>query len=329
MGTKVAILGCGRWAGFHAWYQSEKLGNEVLVWGREGDPLFEDFAATHKNGYLTLNDEVKFESDLKAALDFSKYVIVAISAQAMRDLSANIARHNPKNKIFVLCMKGIDCETCERLSVILREKIDETNKICVWVGPGHVQEFTEDKPNVMVIDGDDKGARDEVYEAFASDLIRIYRGNDLIGTEFGAASKNVLGIAAGMLDGAGLPSLKGPLMARGMLECARLIVAEGGNANSAYGIAHVGDFEATLFSGNSHNRKYGEEFVKSKECLEDFNKRIGTAEGVPTSKAFFKLAEKHKIEMPIAGAVYKILHEGADIKEVFDDLMREVKGEEF
>ena len=100
-------------------------------------------------------------------------------------------------------------------------------------------------------------------ESFGSDLIRFYYGQDLIGNEIGAAAKNVVGIAAGMLDGLGLSTLKGALMARGTREIARLIDALGGNELSAYGLCHLGDYEATLFSPYSHNRMFGEQYVKN------------------------------------------------------------------
>ena len=122
----------------------------------------------------------------------------------------------------------------------------------------------------------------ELSEKFAKDLrsplIRYYQGHDMIGTEIGAAAKNVMGIAAGMLDGENMTSLKGALMARGTREVARLIRAVGGNELSAYGLCHLGDYEATLFSQHSHNRMFGEKFVKH----EYFDK---LAEGVQTSYA--------------------------------------------
>jgi glycerol-3-phosphate dehydrogenase (NAD(P)+) len=114
----------------------------------------------------------------------------------------------------------------------------------------------------MVIDSKDEKTKHELVEAFSSDLIRFYYGTDLIGNEVGAAAKNVIGIAAGMLDGLGLTTLKGALMSRGTREVARLISAMGGNELSAYGLCHLGDYEATVFSEHSQNRRFGEMFIK-------------------------------------------------------------------
>ncbi len=172
---------------------------------------------------------------------------------------------SPKNKNFVLCMKGIEIGTGCRLSEIASEYINPTNTVSVWIGPGHVQEFANGIPNCMVIDSKSEEAKQLLVNEFSSSVIRFYYGADLIGNEMGAASKNVIGIAAGMLDGVGLSSLKGALMSRGTREISRLIEAMGGNPLSAYGLCHLGDYEATVFSQYSHNRRYGEMFVKGEK----------------------------------------------------------------
>ena len=151
----------------------------------------------------------------------------------------------------------------------------------------------------MVIDSHNVQLKKALADDFKSDLIRFYYGNDIIGTEIGAAAKNVMGIAAGVLDGGGVSTLKGPLMSRGAREVARLIKALGGNELSAYGLAHLGDYETTLFSHHSHNRMYGEMLVKGQK----FEK---LAEGVMTAAAMKKLGEKLGVELPITDAVYDI-----------------------
>jgi glycerol-3-phosphate dehydrogenase (NAD(P)+) len=173
----------------------------------------------------------------------------------------------------------------------------------------------------MVVDSDNEEIKKKLVEEFNSELIRFYLGTDLIGSEIGAAAKNVIGIAAGILDGLGYTSLKGALMARSTREIARLIKALGGNEFSAYGLCHLGDYEATLFSPWSHNRKYGEQLVKG----EKFEK---LAEGVMTSKALYKLGQEYGVDLPIVQAVYRVLFENADIEESLRKLFaRSVKQE--
>ena len=160
-------------------------------------------------------------------------------------------------------MKGIEIGTGKRLSEIASEYIGSNKNIAVWLGPGHVQEFCNGIPNCMVIDSENEIVKRSLVESFSSELIRFYYGQDLIGNEIGAAAKNVIGIAAGMLDGMGLSTLKGALMSRGTREVARLVKSMGGNELSAYGLCHLGDYEATVFSAFSHNRKYGVFIQKS------------------------------------------------------------------
>lgn len=322
--SKISVLGCGRWASFHAWYQIEKLHNDVMMWGREGGGNFSELMKNKKNGYIDMPKELCYSTDLREALNFAEIIIVAISAQGMQDFSQKIAKHNPQNKTFVLCMKGIDQNTGERLSEILRKNIDETNHICVWVGPGHVQELTVGQPNVMIMSGDNPAIVTKLIDMFQSPLIAFLSSDDLIGVEVGAAAKNVMGIAAGFLDGLGKSSLKGALMARGCYEVSMLIEKMGGNKMTAFGMSHLGDFEATLFSKNSHNRRYGEEFIQ--DCLSD---NIGTAEGVGTAKALFHLAEKYGVHMPITSTIYRILNLGADKKDVINDLFKITNHKEF
>ena len=144
-----------------------------------------------------------------------------------------------------------------------------------------------------------------LVQAFSSDLIRFYYGDDLIGNEVGAAAKNVVGIAAGFLDGKGLSSLKGALMSRGTREVARLIQAMGGSQLSAYGLCHLGDYEATVFSRYSHNRQFGESFIRG-ETYTDL------AEGYYTVEALVLLGQRYGVELPICQAVHRVLYCGAD-----------------
>lgn len=193
--------------------------------------------------------------------------------------------------------------------------------VAVWVGPGHVQDFVNNIPNCMVMASADENFTREMVEIFKSPLIRFYYGSDLIGVEIGAAAKNVVGIAAGMLDGLNYTSLKGALMARGTAELSRLISALGGDKMTVYGLSHLGDYQATLFSDYSNNRRFGESFVAGK----NFDK---LAEGVETSAALMELSKITGVELPISRAVYNILYENKNPKDQLTELfLRSTKAE--
>lgn len=297
---KISVLGAGRWGAFIAWYL-DRIGNEVTVYGRESSENFKKLVETRENEYVKFPESVSFSTSLEECLKSADVVVASVGAQNFRSLLRQ-AGDGIKEKTLVLCMKGIECETGKRLTEVALEEGVKKENVAVWVGPGHIQEFTLGKPNCMVIDSYDEKLTRFLADSFRSELIRFYYGDDVIGSEVGAAAKNVLGIAAGMLDGLGLKTLKGALMARGAREVSRLIGAMGGNPLSAYGLCHLGDYETTLFSEFSHNRAYGEAFVTGKKYLK-------LAEGVATTKAMKKLGEKYGVELPITAALYKVLYE--------------------
>jgi glycerol-3-phosphate dehydrogenase (NAD(P)+) len=294
----ISVLGCGRWGSFIAWYQATQLKNKVISWGPQGDYSYEVLKNTGKNEYVTLDKSIELTCDLQYAVTASDVIIISISSQGLRGFMQKVAAYDVKDKIFVLCMKGIEEATGKRLSEVLIESGVKKDKIAVWVGPGHIQAFTQGIPNCMLIDSYDPALKKYIADSFKSNLIRFYYGNDIIGSEIGAAAKNVLGIAAGVLDGSGYVSLKGPLMARGAYEVGKLIKAMGGEFSSAYGLAHLGDYETTLFSEYSHNRRYGEMMAHGAR----FEK---LAEGVMTAKAMKELGDKYGVELPITNAVYE------------------------
>lgn len=318
---KVTVLGCGRWGSFIGWYL-DKTGHQVKIWGLSDAPQFIEIRDTRKNNMLTFRDSICVTDNLDEAVDDAEAIIISISSQSLRSFMSTLAQKNTmKNKTVVLCMKGIETDTGKRLSEVVEEFLPEA-KVAIWVGPGHPQDFNNGIPNCMVIDSRHEEIKRLLISEFSSDLIRFYVGTDLIGNEVGAAAKNTIGIAAGMLDGLNLSSLKGALMARGTREIARLIHAMGGNELSAYGLCHLGDYEATLFSKYSHNRRFGEMLVHG----EKFDR---LAEGVATTVSLVQLGEKYNVDLPICKAVYNVINNGAQPKKALSDLFFRSVKEEF
>lgn len=318
---KISVLGCGRWGSFIGWY----LANhdfDVTQWGITGDYTYEVLKNEGKNEYVELDKRIDLTDDLEKAVNHAEIIIISISSQHLRSFMKRVTEFDVSKKTFVLCMKGIEIETGKRLSEVMVESGISPQNIAVWVGPGHIQAFTQGYPNCMVIDSANPELVKYLADLFRSELIRFYYGDDLIGSEIGAAAKNVMGIAAGMLDGGNYTTLKGALMARGAREVARLIGALGGKEISAYGLCHLGDYETTLFSEYSHNRGFGEKFIKG----EKFTK---LAEGVPTAKAMLKLGEKYNVDLPITNAVYEIVYNGKSPKIMFDQLFSRSTRKEF
>ncbi len=316
----ICVVGCGRWGSLITWYLSEKKGHNVTLYGRAESENMQRFMSERRNDLLSLPDSVRLSNSLSSLCD-NEIIIISINSQGLSDFMEEIKPLGLKNKTVVLCMKGIEISTGRRLSEIASGALDGSCRVAVWLGPGHVQEFYAGIPNCMVIDSECEETKVMLVDAFSSELIRFYYGDDLLGNEIGAAAKNVIGIAAGMLDGSGLSTLKGALMSRGTREVARLIAKMGGNELSAYGLCHLGDYEATVFSQFSHNRAFGEKFVKG----EKYGK---LAEGYYTSEALMLLCEKYDVDMPICRSVYEIIHKGRDPHDAFSHLFtRSIKNE--
>lgn len=318
---KITVLGCGRWGSFHAWY-ADHIGHSVTLWGRPGSAHLQELQTTRKNEYLSLPASITLSSDLKSALASADVCILSISAQQVRAFARQLkATGIPLTMPFVLAMKGIEAGSGKRLTQVMTEELGPAVQTAVWVGPGHVQDFVSGMPNCMVIASENIALTHQLVEVFTSPLIRFYYGRDLLGIEIGAAAKNVYGIAAGMLDGLHYPSLKGALMARGAHELSVLVTAMGGEPMTVYGLSHLGDYEATLFSAHSNNRRFGEDLILGRP----FTK---LAEGVSTTEALLKLSQQYGVELPITAAVHAIVQENQDPHEVLRDLfLRSTKSE--
>lgn len=316
---RIAVIGCGRWGTFIAWYL-RRIGHETALYGREDSRHMQTLRQTRDNGLVTLPPDVALVTRLPDPEETDLY-LVSIGSQSLRGLLGE-HREALARRPLALCMKGLEIGTGKRLTQVVADELGPEHPVAVWLGPGHVQEFVRGAPNCMVIDSADRALTARLVEAFSSDLIRFYYGEDLLGNEIGAASKNVVGIAAGMLDGLGLSTLKGALMSRGTREIARLISAMGGNELSAYGLCHLGDYEATVFSEYSHNRAFGQQFVAGEPYRE-------LAEGSHTAKALRALEARFGVELPICDAVYQTLYEGRDAREALDGLLRRSLKNEF
>lgn len=317
---RQTVLGCGRWGSFLLWYGS-RLGLKTTGWEPPDSLPFARLVEKRRNAFLSLPEDVLLTTVLDEALDADQ-VIVAIPAQSFRKLAKLLAPHDLKGCDLVLCMKGLEAGTGDRLSEIACQEGVEPASLSVWVGPGHPQEFVSGIPSCMLIASADAEASERVSSRVGSDLIRFYRSADLAGCETGAAAKNVIGIAGGILDGLGLTGLKGALMARAPQEIARLVSAMGGDWRSVYGLSHLGDYEATLFSQYSRNRAYGEALTRGDSVPE-------LVEGIETSLAMTRLGNRLGVELPITETVRMIIDHELDPSRAIELLFGRPEREEF
>ena len=318
----VSVIGPGRWGTFLAWYLATQKNIDITLYGLEDSPQYQELKNTKKNSFLEIPNNITLTSNLDEALK-SQYIIISINSQGLKELAETLDKYNIEGKTFILAMKGMYIPTHQRLSQVMKENIHQKINVAVLLGPGHVQDYTKGIPNCAVIDSDDEIVKDNVINLMKSHLMRLYYGVDLIGNEVGGAYKNVIGIAAGMLDGLGWNSLKGALMSRSIAEVGRFIEKCGGNPRSASGLAFLGDFEATLFSKHSNNRLYGEMFV-SGGSVGDKN-----CEGYYTLQAVYEMGKEFDIELPITNALYNIVYNKYPIKEEINKLFNRDTKKEF
>ena len=316
---KISILGAGRWASNIA-FCMDKLNYDVLMWERNEEkenPLF----LTRKNKYVTLSGNVNFTHDLECAVKHSNIIIISILSQALDNLMSNVKKiKGYENKHYIVAMKGVEASTGRRLSEILLDNGVKKDNIAVWVGPGHVQSIVAGQPTNMIISAYREQYAKRLTKVLTREkVIDVTYSNDIIGTEYGAAAKNVIGIAAGILEGSNMEQKKGPLMPASVKELGMFIDALGGDKDSASGLAFLGDFQATLFDHNSKNLTYGREIVKELSLDNDKIREYVipcTVEGIKTSDALIlkknqfnaRASEQQQLKMPICEAVNDIVN---------------------
>ena len=317
----INVIGCGRWGVFLGWYVvNHTMQKEVKIFGRADGLDYQELRDTRKNQFLELSDGMEMTDSLEETLK-ADYIIISITSQNLKYLAEDLNKYKLDGKTFILAMKGIDIDLQKRLSEVMKDKIKQDIKIAVLLGPGHVQDYTSGVPSCAIIDSDDEETKKKVVDLLSSNLMRLYYGNDLIGNEIGGALKNVVGIAAGILDGLKWQGLKGALMSRSPVEIMRFIEKCGGNPISVYGLAHLGDYEATLFSPFSNNRLFGEKFVEGEIITK-------TCEGYYTLKVIYEMSQNFNLEMPIVNVLYDIIYNKKDIKENINKLFtRSIKSE--
>ena len=298
----ITVIGCGRWGSLIAWYL-DRTGHRVTLYGRPGSRHMQRFLATRQNDLLTLPESIALSTDL-ACVRQAETVVISIGSQGLQGLMDQLKPLSLRDRIFVLCMKGLEQGTGRRLSQIAEENLDPSNAVAVWlvrprpgVLPGHPQLHGHRQP---------PGGREAPPGAVVfqrPDPVLLWRRSH---RQRGGSRRQERGGHCRRLSGRqGTVQPEGRLMSRGTREVARLIQAMGGSQLSAYGLCHLGDYEATVFSRYSHNRQFGESFIRG-ETYTDL------AEGYYTVEALVLLGQRYGVELPICQAVHRVLYCGAD-----------------
>jgi len=263
----------------------------------------------------------------------SEILIIAVPSHVYRETVKNVSKYigNSNFKAIVNLTKGLEEGSLKRMSEILQEELSEVykNKVCTLSGPSHAEEVAKGIPTVVVVAGENLDVLQYVQNIFSNERFRVYTSSDLVGVEIGAAVKNVIAIAAGVIDGLGFgDNTKGALLTRALVEIKRLGIVLGANEETFSGLSGLGDLITTAISGHSRNRHVGYNLGKGMK-LDDITKNmVMIAEGVNTTKNIRELKEKRGVSMPITEEMYQMLFNDKEPIEALRSLMdRELKDE--
>lgn len=324
---KISIIGAGSFGTALAAVLGKK-GENVTIWARDGRVV----EGINQHGvnpdYLSdvkLPDTVKAGSNLQDIIRGSDMILFATPSHAMREVSGRMKNDLTGSEIIISVAKGLEQDTLLLPSQILAEVLDGIileDNIGVLTGPSHAEEVGLEKPTAVVATAYSKRVARIIQETFMTPMFRVYFNHDILGAEIGGALKNIMAIAAGIVDGADLgDNAKAALITRGLHEMKRMGASLGASQDTFSGLTGMGDLIVTCTSQHSRNRFVGYHIGKG-EMLKDITDNMNmVAEGVITTKSVFQWSRNNKVEMPITSAVHSVLFENMDPKNALHTLM--------
>ncbi|MBC7230082.1 MAG: NAD(P)-dependent glycerol-3-phosphate dehydrogenase [Actinobacteria bacterium] len=323
---RIAVVGAGSW-GTAMSAHLRLSGHEVKVWAREPE-VVEGINRDGRNPFylsdVELPEGIGASGDLEEALRGAETVVMAVPSRWTRETSRAAAPYVPPEAAVLNLAKGFDYETARRLSETIAEELgrDEGRGVAVLSGPNHAEEVARKVPSATVIASGDPALSRSLQKAFNSPYFRVYTNPDVIGVEVGGAFKNVIAIAAGVLDGLGLgDNTKASLITRGLAEMARFGNAMGANPKTFSGLSGIGDLIVTCISRHSRNRGFGERLGKGDKPGRILAESRMVVEGVFATRTVAVLAGELGVELPIADAVRAVIEEEATPAEMLERLM--------
>jgi glycerol-3-phosphate dehydrogenase (NAD(P)+) len=328
----IAIIGAGGWGTALAITMARATIDagdirDVRLWAYE-PYLVETLIATRENPLylpsIRVPDSVHISNSLEEVVSDARIVIVAVPSHVFRHVFLQMLPLLNGDMLFVSAAKGIENGTLMRMSEIVADvaKSRFTASVAAISGPTFAPEVARGEPTALVVASPDEKLRVFLQQQLSSARFRLYTNADLIGVEIAAAVKNIIAIAAGVVDGLGLGSNPvAALITRGLAEMTRLVIACGGRRETLSGLAGLGDLVLTSYGTLSRNRRVGVALGQGKDIQEVLSNMRMVAEGVNTAKSTVALARKLNVEMPIAEKMYSVLHEGLKPQDAMADLM--------
>ncbi|MCC6991757.1 MAG: NAD(P)-dependent glycerol-3-phosphate dehydrogenase [Acidobacteria bacterium] len=306
----VTVVGAGSWGTALAVHLA-RVGHQVQLWARDAE-LVSEMAERRANAVylpdIVFPDSLSVTADLPAALGEAQFVVVAVPSHGLRHVLRQGAAHVDRTAVVLSATKGLEDGTLLRMSQIIREEWAHVAEVAVLSGPSFARELARSLPTVVVVASTDDGAVRRVQEEFRSGAMRLYASGDVTGVELGGALKNVIAIAAGVVDGLELGhNALAALITRGVAEISRLAVAAGGERETLAGLAGMGDLVLTCTGHLSRNRHVGIELARGRSVGDIVDGMKMVAEGVRTTRAALALGRRLGVELPIAAQVDALL----------------------
>jgi glycerol-3-phosphate dehydrogenase (NAD(P)+) len=322
--SRIAILGAGSWGTALAIHLA-RAGRTVRVWARDRE-LAAEMAATRTNPrYLcgvSLPTDVEVTSSMTRALDGAQFVVVAVPSHGLRAVVRLAAPALAANAIIVSATKGLEEESLRRMSQVIEEETDASLPVVVLSGPSFAAEVASGLPAAVLAASTNPTAVTKVQEHFRSRGMRLYGSDDVAGVEIGGALKNVIAIAAGVVEGLGLGhNAMAALITRGLAEISRLACAEGGRRDTLAGLSGLGDLVVTCTGDLSRNRYVGLELGRGRPLSDILSQMHMVAEGVRTTGAALALGARHDLELPITAQMSAVLEGQTSPLEAVETLM--------
>jgi glycerol-3-phosphate dehydrogenase (NAD(P)+) len=322
--SSCVVLGAGSWGTALA-IQLSRLDRPAHLWGRDRDHLAELIRERRNSRYLpaaAFPDSLQIEPDLRAALQSSRLIVVAVPSHALRGLLKEVGPHVPADARVAWATKGFELSTGLLPHQVAQQTLGDNVPGAVISGPTFAKEVGAGLPTAMTVASNDATFASELAQRLSGANFRAYTSADMIGVEVGGAIKNVLAIGAGISDGLGFgANTRIALIARGLVEMTRLGVALGAHKETLMGLAGLGDLVLTCTDNQSRNRRFGLALA-SGENVEAAQKGIGQiVEGVVAARAVREVAARLGVEMPISEQIYRVVHEAVAPKDAVKELM--------
>ena len=324
MSQKVAVLGAGSWGTALAIHLA-RVGHEVRLWGRDC-ALVEDMSARRANAVyladINFPDALTPTASLDTAIAGVGMVVLAIPSHGLRHVLGAASSALSKDILVVSATKGLEEQTLLRMSQVVEEAAPQVREIAVVSGPSFAAELARELPTAVVVASATNGAVEHVQREFRSGALRLYGSSDVVGVEIGGALKNIIAIAAGVVEGLGLGhNALAALITRGLAEIARLAVALGAQRDTLAGLAGLGDLVLTCTGDLSRNRHVGIELAHGRTLTDIVASTRMVAEGVRTTRAAIELGKQHGVELPIATQMGEVLEGRRDPRSAVYELM--------